>query len=63
MSSGQTGETSEKRRKRLSNERKTYYRKKQKNNNMEKGTDGIEHITRHELDRMDQTCVHYGAKF
>src|SRR5687768_11294010 len=65
MASGQeAGESFEQRRKRLSNERKICYRKKKKtNDNTERRTDKVEYITRHELRRMHQICIHCSAKF
>ncbi|GBC08228.1 hypothetical protein RclHR1_00080005 [Rhizophagus clarus] len=45
------------RKKRLNNERQAYYRKRQK---IKHGSIGIK---RHELGRMNQICVHCGAKF
>lgn len=66
MASGQeTFETPEQRRKRLSKERQTRYRKRQKSDNIERTARVGQHseIVRHELERMDQICSHCGAKF
>ncbi|GES88499.1 uncharacterized protein LOC112012066 [Rhizophagus clarus] len=61
----EAAETPQLRQRRLTKERQTRFRKRQKNN--ERGTDELgcvdNGITRHELGRMDQTCVHCGAKF
>src|SRR5215211_7753980 len=46
-------EHSDQRKKRLNRERQTAYQKRQKN----------QHISQHELGRMDRICVHCGAKF
>src|ERR1043165_3162408 len=58
-------EAPEQRRKRLSKENQTRYRKKQMINNDSKSR--INHIndgiTRHELGIIDQICIHCGAKF
>jgi hypothetical protein len=61
-------EPSELRRKRLAKERQTCLRKKRKiNDNDERRSDELGYldnrITRHELGRMDQICIHCGAKF
>jgi len=49
--------------KRLSNERKIHYRKKQKINNIERKMDRVEYITRYKLGRINQICIYYNAKF
>src|SRR2546429_9901416 len=61
------GEGSEQRKKELNNERQTQYRKKQKIKYRALGINLMDgqHISikRHELERMNQICVHCGAKF
>ena len=60
------GEPPENRQKRLTKERQTRFRKKRNdNNNTDKRikVNDINEIARHELGRMDQICVHCGAKF
>jgi len=60
----EASEPLEQRRKRLNRERQTRFKKKQKINNDDdrvKNTDNG--ITRYELGRMDQICIHCGAKY
>ena len=53
-------ETSKQREKRLNRERLSHFRKKQKTKDNRQPYVGIK---RHELGRMDQVCIHCGAKF
>ena len=54
-------ETPEQRKKRLYRENKSRYRKKQKTKHLDRQQ--YISIRRHELGRMDQICIHCGAKF
>src|SRR6266498_1215478 len=54
-------ETPELRRKRLAKERQARFRKSDNSN--KRRMDELECITRHDLGRIDQICIHCGAKF
>ena len=65
VSEQETFKTPEQCRKRLFKERQTRYRKRQKNDNIERTARVRQHseIVRHKLERIDQICSHCNAKF